>query len=215
MAKRKKETIQIPTKRCLHCGLELGYQKFYQLHNRSNIYSGNENYLPVCKNCLKILYEQFKIKYVNQFSVLGMNPEELKGYEPEKLAVRRLCMVFDIYYSDKLFDTALKQIERFPTLDMVSAYMKIANLKQNKNKDYDNTICEENLSQELLKSAMVDKVREQFENNEVYRDIYNLCIKLLQSLKRNCNIENLNIKNHDYSTMENEDYFYSPSMANN
>lgn len=199
MARRKKETIQIPTKKCLHCGMELEYRNFYQLHNSSNIYSGNDNYIPICKDCLKILYEQFKIQYANQFSVLGMKPEELKENEIEKLAVRRLCMTFDIYYSDRLFDAALKQIGRFPTLDMVTAYMKIANLKQSKNKTYDDTILEENLSQELLKSAMADKVMGRFNDvdNELYQNIYDLCIKLLQSLKKNCNI---NVVNDDYST---------------
>ncbi|MBD5136124.1 MAG: hypothetical protein HDT39_09235 [Lachnospiraceae bacterium] len=202
MARRKKETIQIPTKRCLHCGMELEYKNFYQLHNSSNIYSGNDNYIPICKDCLKILYEQFKIQYANQFSVLGMKSEELKENAIEKLVIRRLCMAFDIYYSDRLFDAALKQIEKFPTLDMVSAYMKVSNLKQNKRKTYGDTIAEENLSQELLKSAMVDKVRKQFEDktdNELYQDVYNLCIKLLQSLRRNCNV--VDIEKNDYGLM--------------
>ena len=201
MARRKKETIQIPTKRCLHCGMELEYKNFYQLHNSSNIYSGNDNYIPICKDCLKILYEQFKIQYANQFSVLGMKPEELKENEKEKLAVRRLCMTFDIYYSDRLFDTALKQIKKFPTLDMIAAYMRISNLKQSKNKNYDDTILEENMSQELLKSAKMDKVRERFDDadNGLYQDIYNLCLKLIQSLKEKMNvgIENVDCETND------------------
>ena len=197
MARRKKETIQIPTKRCLHCGMELEYKNFYQLHNSSNIYSGNDNYIPICKDCLKILYEQFKIQYANQFSVLGMKPEELKENEKEKLAVRRLCMTFDIYYSDRLFDAALRQIERFPTLNMVSAYIKIVNLKQSRNKSYDDTITEENMSQELLKSAMVDEVMERFNNadNELYQDIYTLCMKLMKSLKGKVNVHDCKIDN--------------------
>lgn len=192
MASPKKEII--PTKKCLHCGMELDYKNFYQLHNSSNIYSGNDNYIPLCKDCMKILYEQYRIQYMNQFSVLGMKPEELKENEIERLVVRRLCMVFDIYYSNRLFDTALKQIERFPTLDIVTAYMKISNLKQSKSKTYDTTIAEENLSQELVKSAIADKVREKFNDGGLYQDIYDLCVKLLQSLKKNCNID---VKNND------------------
>lgn len=197
MARQKKEVI--PTKKCLYCGMELTDKHFYQLYNNSNIYSGNDNYIPVCKDCMKILYEQYRIKYRNQFSVLGTEPEQSEEHEIQKLAIRRLCMTFDIYYSDRLFNAALKQIERFPTLDMVSAYMKIANLKQSKNKSYDNTIAEENLSQELLRCSVVDKVKKQFEDtdNELYQDIYKLCLKLLQSLKENCNVE---IENVDYET---------------
>lgn len=85
MGRPKKEII--PTKTCLHCGMKLECKNFYQLHNNSNIYSGNDNYLPVCKDCMKILYEQYRIKYINQFSVLNMESEE---NEIEKLAIRRL-----------------------------------------------------------------------------------------------------------------------------
>lgn len=195
MGRTRKEVI--PTKKCLHCGMELTDKHFNKLNNGSDIYSGNNNYLPVCKDCLKILYEQHKIRYANQFSVLGMKPEELKENEIEKLAVRRLCMVFDIYYSDRLFDTALKQIERFPTLDMVTAYMKISNLKQSKGKSYDDTILEENLSQELLKSAITDKIMERFNNadNGLYQDIYTLCVKLMKSLKGKVNVHDCKIDN--------------------
>lgn len=130
---------EVPKRRCLHCGEEKQDEHFYKLHNNSDIYIGNDNYLPICKECVKILYEQYKVSYINQFVVLDAEKNE---HEIQKLAIRRLCMTFDIYYSDRLFDVALKQIERFPTLDMVCAYMKIANLKQSKNKSYDDTITE-------------------------------------------------------------------------
>ena len=103
----------------------------------------------------------------------------------------------NIYYNDSLFDAALKQIEKFSTLDIIAAYMKIANLKQSKNKTYDDTILEENLSQELVKSAMVDKVMERFNNadNELYQDIYTLCMKLMKSLKGKVNVHDCKIDN--------------------
>lgn len=187
MARYKKEIMPtIPKKKCVHCGTELEYKDFYQLHNNSNIYAGNDNYFPVCKECLKILYEQYRIRYVDQFSILGTEPED---NEIEKLTIKRLCMAFDIYYSDRLFDGALKQIERFPTLDMATAYMRIANLKQSKGKSYDDTIIEENMSQELVKSAIADKVRRRFEDDGLYQNIYDLCLKLIQSLKKNCDVD--------------------------
>ena len=106
-------------------------------------------------------------------------------------------MTFDIYYSNRLFDAALKQIERFPTIDMVTAYMKISNLKQSKGKSYDDTILEENLSQKLLKSAITDKIMERFNNadNELYQDIYTLCMKLMKSLKGRVNVHDCKINN--------------------
>lgn len=192
MGRPKKEII--PTKRCLHCGMELTDKHFNKLNTNSNIYAGNNNYIPICKDCVKILYEQFKIQYANQFSVLGMKPDEK---EAQKLAIRRLCMALDIYYSDRLFEAALKQIERFPTIDMITAYMKVANLKQNKRKTYDDTILEDGMSQELLKSAMVDEVRERFKDadNGLYQDIYTLCVKLMKSLKGKVNVYDCKIDN--------------------
>ncbi len=195
MGRPKKEII--PTKKCLHCGMDLEYKQFYRIHNISNIYVGNNNYLPVCKSCMKILFEQYRILYMNQFSVLGTDSEQSEEHEMDKLAIRRLCMIFDVYYNERLFDAALKQIENFPALDIVSAYMKIANLKQNKNKSYDDTILEENLSQELIRCSVVGKVREQFEYDRMYQDIYDLCLKLLQTLRKNCSV---GIKNNAYST---------------
>lgn len=189
MARHRKEVV--PTMKCLHCRQGLEDKNFYK--SNGNIYSGINNYIPVCKDCIKILYEQYRIKYINQFSVLGAESEK---NAIKKLAIRRLCMTFDIYYNDRLFDASLKQIEKFPTLDMVSAYMKIANLKQSRNKTYDDTILEENLSQELLKSAIADKVRKKFNDCGLYQDIYDLCLKLMQSLKENCNVD---VENDDYS----------------
>lgn len=109
-------------------------------------------------------------------------------------------MAFDIYYRDSSFESTLRNQEKFINMDLLTAYMRIVNLKQNKNRTYDDTILKENLSQELLKSAMTDKVMERFNNadnnNGLYQDIYDLCLKLMQSLKRNCNID---FKNNDYS----------------
>lgn len=179
-------------RKCVHCGRELDDKEFYKSHG--SIYVGDNNYLPVCKDCIKTLYEEYETKYTNQFSVLDdIEPE---ANEIKKLTVKRICMAFDIYYSDWLFETALKQIEKFPILDMITAYMRVANLKQNCKKSYDNTITEENLSQELVKSSMVDKVREKFDDSGLYQDIYNLCLKLLQSLRGNCNI---NFSSYDFN----------------
>lgn len=184
MARPKKEVIAI--KKCLHCGMELEYKLFYRLNSHSNLYTGNDNHIPVCKDCIKILYEQYRMKYINQISVLGI---ELEENEIEKLVIRRLCMTFDIYYSNKLFGAALRNQEKFTNVDLITAYMRIINLKQNKNKTYDDTIAEENLSQELVKSAIADKVKGHFEDNELYQNIYDLCLKLMQSLKKNCDID--------------------------
>lgn len=121
---------------------------------------------------------------MDQFSVLGTEPG---GDAIKKLAIRRLCMMFDIYYSDRLFEAAIKNQEKFINIDLPTAYMRIANLKQNKNKTYDNAILEENLSQGLAKPPMAEKCRKQFDNSGLYQNIYGLCLELLQLLRNGCN----------------------------
>ncbi len=115
------ETPQI---KCLHCGIEKQDKEFYKSHGNSDIYLANDNYLPVCKDCIKIIFEKYRIQYENQFSVLDA---ELEENEIEKLAIKRLCMAFDIYYSDSLFETALRNHEKFPNTDLLSVYFKMTN----------------------------------------------------------------------------------------
>ena len=168
-----------PTRKCLFCGQELEDKDFYK--SNGSVYSGNGGFVPVCKGCLKRLYERYNMEYESRYSVFDAG---IREKEIQKLAVRRVCMAFDVYYSDTLFEAALKNQKKFPALDLMAAYMKMTNLKQNKRKTYDTTIAEENLSQELVKHAAVNMVNERFNDNELRQDIYELCLKLLQTLRK-------------------------------
>jgi len=182
---------EVLKRKCLHCSEEKQDKSFYKSHNNSDIYLGNDNYIPVCKDCIKALYEKYRIQYINQFSVLGKTAEmtEKNEHEIEKLAIKRLCMAFDIYYSDLLFEAALRNQEKFSNLGLLSAYMKMTNLRQSCKKSYDNTILEEDLSQELLKSSMVGKIGERYADGGLYQNIYDLCLKLMESLRKTCNVD--------------------------
>ncbi len=58
------------------------------------------------------------------------------------------------------------------------------------------------MSQELVKFAMADKVKEQFNYDELYQDVYDLCLKLMQSLKLNCNInDKAGFGNEDFTSV--------------
>lgn len=94
--KRKREVKPKVKHRCCHCGKE-----YNQLRNNfntttSSIYSGlkegETTYLPICKECLKDLFNDY-----------------LEEYDDDhKKAVLRICREFDIYYSDALYKTAFK-----------------------------------------------------------------------------------------------------------
>ena len=119
------------TKRqCFICGKEYAESNFYSSH--SDFFS-NVGKLPYCKNCIEELYQHYYEKYKNENSLT-----------PEKKAIKRLCMAFDIYYGDDLFDVAIKTLEKKKKkgakITIVASYMQNVHLIQYKNKSYDTTI---------------------------------------------------------------------------
>lgn len=107
---------------------------FYK--SRSKIHLGNNSFIPICKDCLENLYNDFLMKYESEIEE-SENQDDFEEYYAEKKSVKRLCMMNDIYYNDHLFDAALKHSNKNT---MFSAYMKIANLIQYKKKTFDNTL---------------------------------------------------------------------------
>ena len=113
---------------CQHCGKRIDKKNFFG--SKSVFF--NEK-LPMCKSCIRILYERYCSKYKSN----------MESY-PEKCAVRRICMAFDVYYSDDLFESALKR-QRAKDADesLVLSYLSICQLNQYNRKRYDDTILEE------------------------------------------------------------------------
>lgn len=85
--------------------------------------------IPYCKKCIDKLYRHYVKKY-----------EDENYTFPEKKAVKRLCMAFDLYWGEEVFDTAVKQLERMPTMTMMTSYIKASRLSQHCKKNYDNTL---------------------------------------------------------------------------
>lgn len=85
--------------------------------------------IPYCKKCIDKLYKHYVKKYENENYTF-----------PEKKAIKRLCMAFDLYWGEEVFDTAVKQLERMPTMTMMTSYIKASRLSQHCKKDYDNTL---------------------------------------------------------------------------
>jgi hypothetical protein len=63
---------------------------------------------------------------------------------PARKAMERICMMTDKYYSDKLFDSAMKDHEKecYKKKPLVWCYMKQTNLYQHSDKDFDRTVQE-------------------------------------------------------------------------
>ena len=132
--------------KCLYCGKSYVEASFY---NSNSIFFGKAGKLPYCKQCIEKLYQYLFDKYNEEGCVY-----------PERKAVKRLCMVFDIYYKEDVFNSALKNYKDSEVkTSPMSQYMRIIPLIQyNRNKEtYENTIThEEKTMQNLLDSSVSD-----------------------------------------------------------
>lgn len=126
MAKTKKDKYE-----CLYCGKSYVDTSYY---NSNSVFYSNGK-LPYCKQCIEKLYQNMLDKYTNDGDLY-----------PERRAVKRLCMAFDVYYKEDVFNSALKNFrESEVKTSPMSQYMRIIQLFQyNRNKEtYDNTIIHE------------------------------------------------------------------------
>lgn len=116
---------------CFYCGNEYVDTNFY--NSNSEFYS-NTGKIPYCKQCIEKFYQHYLDRYTNEGCLT-----------PEKKAVQRLCMAFDIYYRDDVFTSAMDKIKTSGmNISPLSQYMKQIQLRQYnlKKESYENTITE-------------------------------------------------------------------------
>lgn len=139
MAKKTKDKYV-----CLYCGKEYVDTNYY--NTNSEFYS-NIGKLPYCKQCIEKFYQYYFDKYTNEGCVI-----------PERKAIKRLCMAFDIYYREDVFNSALKKVKEGDIIiSPMSQYMKLIQLFQyNRNKEtYENTITKEE-EKELIANIPIE-----------------------------------------------------------
>jgi len=90
----------------------------------SALYNDN-GYLPLCKRCLGELFESY-----------------IEKYGDIKKALKRICMAYDLYYSDTLFDTILEKYSSNPG-KFLGSYIKNLNLNQYRDKTFDDVLQDE------------------------------------------------------------------------
>ena len=141
---------------CFYCGKEYVDTNYYKSY--SNFFC-NIGKVPYCKQCIEKFYQQYYEKYTNEGCLT-----------PEKNSVKRLCMAFDIYYSEDAFDAAVNSAKkREMNISPMSAYMKMIQLSQYKGKSYDNTVSDEekddfvvNIPTNISDSRNIDEATIQF-----------------------------------------------------
>lgn len=110
---------------CTRCSRSFKVQKNNFPCVQSPIYKENNGYLHVCRHCVDEMYQHYK-------EVLGS----------EKSALRRICMKFDVYWSDRIYDIVNRNNT---SSSRVLEYIRRSNLQQFHGKTYDDTIDEETL----------------------------------------------------------------------
>ena len=121
--------------KCIRCGRHFKKQtnNFPKLH--SPMYMANDGFSPICRHCF--------IELLNRYTdVLG----------DEKEAVRRMCLKFDIYWTDAIWDMLAKTNA---ASSRILAYISKANLVMYAGKTYDDTLDEERQAQLEAAQALV------------------------------------------------------------
>lgn len=125
-AKVKKEKLK-----CICCENEYLVTNFY--NSNSDFFKGSGKLL-YCKQCIERIYQYLFNKYTNEGCLT-----------PEKKAIQRLCMAFDVYYLEAVCNSAIQKAEESNNdISPMSQYMRIIQLSQynRKNETYENTITE-------------------------------------------------------------------------
>ena len=122
---RKKQPISLT---CYRCGETKNETKFYTTHSR--FFTHGER-MPICTDCVDDIYMEYRDNYAAE------------GYaNPERKAVERVCMAFDVYYKDSLFESAKNSWEQKPDMSIILYYMRNSRLGSNRLKTYDDTMRE-------------------------------------------------------------------------
>jgi hypothetical protein len=141
---------------CIYCGNEYVDTNYY--NSNSEFYSATGK-IPFCKQCIEKFYQTYVDKYTNEGCLY-----------PEKKAIKRLCMAFDIYYKEDVCNSSLKKVKDGDlNISPIGQYMKVIQLFQyNRNKEtYENTISnEEEIEQNSIIADIADDIADDFKVDE-------------------------------------------------
>lgn len=114
--------------RCTRCGREHTRQKGLFPSSFSPLFRENNGYLPICTNCVDELFDKYKAKLPS-----------------EEIAMRRMCMMFDIYWNPTLFETVKRNEDS--GLSLIRTYISKMNLGKYNGKTFDDTLDEERFAE--------------------------------------------------------------------
>ena len=110
---------------CVCCGAPFAVQERNFIPTQSTLWTANNGYCPICRTCANRLYDHYKMAY---------------GGDTFK-AIRRMCMILDIYYNESIVDSAINAKAVGNT--EFAKYLARCNVGKASGKTYDTTIDEE------------------------------------------------------------------------
>lgn len=116
--------------RCCTCGKKYSRQKNNFSMSQSPLYKGNNGYICTCRHCVDELFNQYK-----------------RSIGDEKEALRRICMKFDIFWDEEIYNMLSKAST---SNSRVSSYIARSNLLKYQGKTYDDTLDTEHNAALLL-----------------------------------------------------------------
>lgn len=137
---------------CIRCGEKIDTKKYYS--SRSEFFK-NYGRLPICQDCLDDMYDYYHDKYVSEDKT-----------NPEHKAIERICMMLDVYYSDKLVQSAIRSWEGDGSHSVLSYYMQRTRLKTYIQRSYDDT-----LKERFKNSVDAIKPMSIYEDDDVEKDM--------------------------------------------
>ena len=103
---------------CCTCGKPLALNKYYKTY--SNLYT--DSLLPICKDC-----------FSHKFWEYG------NLYKSSKMAMQRMCMLFDVYFNENMFDSCDTNDET-----VIGNYFRKLNMTQYRGKTFEDSLNDEN-----------------------------------------------------------------------
>lgn len=124
----KKYPIETPARNiaCLGCGESFQETQYY---GSDSVQFQSIGKIPYCKPCLDKIYQDYYEKY-----------KKWDFRKPERKAIERICQMTDLYYSDKIYDSALKIKDSMPDTPIIICYIKQARLMPYCKKHYNSTL---------------------------------------------------------------------------
>lgn len=138
---------------CLHCNQKLKLDNYY---TSNSIFYKTYARIPYCKDCLNEIYEYYLDKYTKAGNA-----------EPERKAIERVCMAIDLYYSNRIFDTAMRMLNTGQyTAGLMALYVGQSKKYQHRKDNYDTTMIEKYEAAKEANAAVSVYTEHDIENDE-------------------------------------------------